>query len=53
MSKTSTKDANQNVASARAHLDDFEDEPLEVKYGAIKHAIDELQNAKRKLPDDY
>jgi hypothetical protein len=45
--------AEQNVRSAVALLDDFEDVSVEVKHGAIKHAIEELRNARRALPDDY
>lgn len=45
--------AEQNVASARAMLADFEDESLEVKHGSLKHAIEELKNARRALPNDY
>lgn len=44
--------ADQAVANARAMLYDFEGETLEVRYGSIKHAIDELQNARRALPDE-
>lgn len=41
------------VARARSFLKDFEEADTEVRYGAIKHAIDELENARRELPDDY
>lgn len=45
--------AAQDVANARALLSDFEDESTEVRHGSIKHAISELENAKRRLPDEY
>lgn len=45
--------AERNVANARALLDDFEDVTVEVQHGSIKHALEELRNARRKLPDDY
>lgn len=45
--------AETNVANARAMLSDFEDVSIEVKDGSIKHAIEELRNARRALPDDY
>lgn len=46
-------DADAAVANARALLRDFEDESVEVKHGSIKHAMDELRNARRALPEDY
>lgn len=45
--------AINNVRSARALLSDFEDVSVEVKDGALKHAIEELEIAQRRLPDDY
>lgn len=45
--------ASACIANARALLDDFEEVSIEVKHGALKHAIEELRNAKRALPDDY
>lgn len=53
MSQNQTDRADQNVANARALLSDFEDETVEVKHGSIKHAIEELRNARRALPDEY
>ncbi|CDK38144.1 hypothetical protein [Halorubrum sp. AJ67] len=47
-----TTEAEAAVGNARAFLSDFEDESLEVQHGAIEHAISELQNAKRALPDE-
>ena len=41
------------VANARALLSDFEEVRVEVKHGSIKHAMDELRNARRALPDEY
>lgn len=49
---TDEERANQNVASARGILEGFEHCSLEAKHGAIKHAIAELQNAQRALPDE-
>lgn len=46
-------EADRYVAAARSMLNGFEDESVEVKHGAVKHAIDELENARRALPDDY
>lgn len=48
-----TERAAQCVANARVLLKDFEDESVEVQHGSIKHAIEELRNARRALPDDY
>ena len=45
--------AEMAVANARSLLSDFEEVGTEIKYGSIKHAIDELENARRALPDDY
>jgi 5-methylcytosine-specific restriction endonuclease McrA len=45
--------AERNVANARALLSDFDEVSLEVKHGSIDHAIEELQNARRALPDDF
>ena len=55
-SDTTTDDrerASQNVASARFLLADFDEVSLEQQHGAIKHAIAELKNARRALPDEY
>ena len=52
-SAESTDRATQNVRSAVALLSDFEDCSVEVKHGAIGHAIEELKNARRALPDEY
>lgn len=46
-------DAESAVANARAMIADFEDISVEEKHGAIKHAIAELENARRALPEDY
>lgn len=46
-------DAEMAVSNARALLSDFEDVDTEVRHGAIDHAIEELRNARRALPDDY
>lgn len=46
-------DAEQDVTNVRFLLSDFGDVSLEEKHGAIKHALAELRNARRKLPDDY
>jgi len=51
-SDTETSRADQNVASARGILEGFEHCSIEAKHGAIKHAIAELENAQRNLPDD-
>lgn len=48
-----TDDATQYVANARALLHDFEDISLEEQHGSIKHALAELENARRQLPDEY
>lgn len=48
-----TSEAEAAVQNARSFLADFEDESLEVQHGTIEHAISELQNAKRALPDEY
>lgn len=40
------------VANARSLLSDFEEESTEIQDGSLKHAIDELQNARRGL-DEY
>lgn len=45
--------AQNHVSSGRAMLRDFEDGTVEEQYGQIKHAIEELENARRALPDDY
>lgn len=44
--------ATASVRNAVALLNDFEDVSTEVQHGAIKHAIEELRNARRELPDD-
>lgn len=41
------------IKNARSMLSDFEEVDTEIRHGAIKHAIDELQNAQRALPDEY
>ena len=41
-----------SVKNARSLLSDYEDVGVEVRYGAIKHAIVELKNARRALPDE-
>lgn len=46
-------DAVMAVRNARGMISDFEEISLEERHGAIKHAIEELQNARRALPDDY
>lgn len=46
-------DPDASVANARAMISDFEDITVEEQYGAIKHAIAELENARRALPDNY
>lgn len=48
-----TTEAEAAVQNARSFLTDFEDESLEVQHGTIEHAISELQNAKRALPDEF
>ncbi len=40
------------VANARSLLSDYEDVDTETRHGAIKHAIGELENARRELPDE-
>lgn len=45
--------AVNSIQNARELLDDFEDLDTEMQHGAISHAISELENAKRALPDDY
>lgn len=45
--------AERCVANARALLSDFEESGTEVRHGTLKHAIEELKNAKRALPDEY
>ena len=45
--------SNSHVREARAFLDDFESEDLEVRHGQLEHAINSLRNAKRCLPDDF
>jgi len=45
--------AEMAVRNARGLLSDFEEVETEVKYGSIKHAIEELRNARRALSDDY
>jgi len=52
-SDSSEQEAEIAVANARSLLSDFEDVDTEVRHGAIDHAIDELRNARRALPDDY
>ena len=49
---TDTSEADQYVANARAMVHDFEVISPEEKRGAIKHAIAELQNARRSLPNE-
>lgn len=39
------------VQTARAILRDFEDESVEIQDGSLMHAIEELENAQRNLPD--
>ena len=46
-------DAEIAVANAWSLLIDFEEIDTEIRYGAIDHAISELRNARRALPDDY
>lgn len=46
------EEASQAVANARSLTSDFDEITLEEKYGAIKHAIAELENARRALPDE-
>jgi len=46
-------DADASVANARALLQDFEDVSIEEQHGAIEHAIAELENARRNLPEEY
>jgi len=46
-------DADAAVANARSLLDDFEDVSVEEQHGAIEHAIAELRNARRALPEEY
>jgi hypothetical protein len=41
------------IQNARSLLRDFEEVSVEERHGVIKHAIDELENAQRRLPDDY
>lgn len=50
---TDDVDADHHVAAARSHLADFEDATVEEQHGAIEHAIAELRNGKRELPEDY
>ena len=47
------EDAVMAIRNARSLLSDFEDADTEIRHGAIKHAIAELQNARRALPDEY
>lgn len=49
----SASEAEQYVENAVALLDGFEDEDTEIKVGSVLHAIEELQNARRALPDDF
>lgn len=51
--ETEVEQAEHNVQCARDLLRDFEDDSIEVKDGSLKHAINELRNARRRLPDDY
>ena len=46
-------DADVAVANARALLNDFEDVTVEEKHGIVEHALDELRNARRDLPEHY
>jgi len=48
----SEDDPLENVRSARAMLSDFETADAEIRDGSLKHAIEELKNARRKV-DDY
>lgn len=41
------------IQNARSLLRDFEAIDTEERHGVIKHAIEELKNAQRRLPDDY
>ena len=50
---TERDDAGMAVANARSLRNEFEDESTELRYGAIKHAIAELENARRALPEEY
>lgn len=43
--------AEDCVANARSLLSDFEDVDAEIQAGSIKHAIAELENARRRLPN--
>ena len=51
--ETERDDAEVAVANARSLLSDFEDVGTEVRHGSIKHAIEELRNAREALSDDY
>ena len=42
-----------HVQSARSLLSDFEDVGTELRHGSIEHAIAELENARRELPDEF
>ena len=45
--------ADASVRAARSLLRDFEQVSVEEQHGAIEHAISELRNAKRELPENY
>ncbi|GGC72473.1 hypothetical protein [Haloferax sulfurifontis] len=46
-------DDNSAVAAAKSMLAGYGDLTVEEKHGAIQHAIAELENARRALPEDY
>lgn len=49
----SADEAAANVSAARSLLSDFEDVSLEEQHGILQHAVNELENAQRELPNDY
>lgn len=46
-------DAESYIEQAKSHLIGFGQLSTEEKHGAIKHAIAELENARRELDDEY
>ena len=45
--------ALNHVRAARSMISDFEDADTEIRHGSIEHAIAELENARRELPNEY
>ena len=51
VSETQADKDFERVQAARALLSEYEDVDTETRYGIIKHAIGELQNARRALDE--